>query len=202
MHLATLCPGEHVELNRTDDDEFELVTTRGGDRGESGYYSGERRRKDDLVFAALGDIDETNSAIGVARAALNAARNDDFGLLELQRRLLRLSSMVATSPGHELYAAFDHIGDSDVTALERRQRELLAVTRIDPVFVLPGSSGVSAAVDLARSVCRRAERTLVAVIRERARHDLHLCQNYLNRLSDYLFILARHVDQTQDVDQR
>lgn len=191
-----------MELNRTDDDEFELVTTRGGDRGESGYYSGERRRKDDLVFAALGDIDETNSAIGAARAALNSARRDDFGLLDLQRRLLRLSSMVATSPGHELYAGLEQITDSDVIELERRQRALLAVTRIEPVFVLPGSSGESAAVDLARSICRRAERTVVAVVRERGRHDLHSCQNYLNRLSDYLFILARHVDQTQDGDRR
>lgn len=185
-----------MELNPKDGDDFELVTTRGGDRGESGYYSGERRRKDDLVFAALGDIDETNSAVGLARAALNDARGSDFGLHEMQRCLLRLSSMVATSPTHELYAQFEHIADDDVIALEHRQRDLLRRTRIEPVFVLPGSSAVSAAVDLARSLCRRAERTLVTVIRERGRHDLHPCQTYLNRLSDYLFILARHVDQT------
>ena len=177
-------------------DEFDSVTTRGGDRGESGYYSGERRRKDDLVFEALGDIDEVNSFVGVARARLYGAVGSEFGLLDIQTRLVRLASMVATTPGHELYDSFDHIDNDDVEAIERMQRDLMTRTRIDPVFVLPGASDASAAVDVARSVSRRAERTLVSLIRERGRFDLHACQHYLNRLSDWLFVLARHVDQS------
>ncbi|TVR31733.1 MAG: cob(I)yrinic acid a,c-diamide adenosyltransferase [Spirochaetaceae bacterium] len=174
---------------------FEWVTTRGGDRGESGYYSGEWRRKDDLIFAAVGDIDEANSFTGAARAALRAELGDEFGLTVMQRTLLRVGAMVATSPDHELYATIEHVTDSDVEALEGVEQKLLQNTRIDPVFILPGETALSAAVDVARSVCRRSERRLVSVIRERGRHDLHACQNYLNRLSDYLFILARHVEQ-------
>jgi cob(I)alamin adenosyltransferase len=184
-----------MKYSVADDDEFELVTTRGGDHGESGYYSGERRRKDDLLFEALGDIDELNSVVGVARARLHARRSEVFGLTEIQRQLLRLSSMVATTPGHELYDTFEHIVEEDVEALERVQRNLMKQTRIEPVFILPGESEESATIDVARSVCRRAERRLVAVIRERGRFDLHACQNFLNRLSDYLFVLGRHIDQ-------
>lgn len=174
---------------------FELVTTRGGDRGESGYYSGEWRRKDDLIFAAVGDIDELNSQVGVARARLSAAFGDVFGLAEMQRTLLRIGSMVATSPGHELYETLQQVTERDVDELEEGERRLLTQTEIKPVFILPGEDEVSAAVDVARSVCRRAERRLVTVIRDRGRHDLHACQNWLNRLSDVLFILARHVEQ-------
>lgn len=177
------------------EEPFELVTTRGGDRGESGYYSGEWRRKDDLIFDAVGDIDELNSHMGVARARLNAAHADDFGLARMQQTLLRVGSMVATSPGHELYGTLEYVAESDVDALEAHERRLLAHTEIQPVFVLPGENEVSAAVDVARSVCRRAERRLVTVIRDRGRHDLHACQNWLNRLSDVLFILARHLEQ-------
>ena len=177
------------------DTPFEWVTTRGGDRGESGYYSGEWRRKDDLIFESVGEIDEVNSFAGVARARLRAEFGDDFQLTAMQRTLLRVGSMIATSPEHELYATFEHVSDKDVEALERVERKLLKKTRIDPVFVLPGETESSAAVDAARSVCRRAERCLVTVIRERGRNDLHACQNYLNRLSDYLFVLARHVEQ-------
>ena len=177
------------------DTPFEWVTTRGGDRGESGYYSGEWRRKDDLIFAAVGDIDEVNSFTGAARAALQAGFGQDFGLTDMQRNLLRVGAMVATSCDHELYGTIDHVTERDVESLERLERKLLKKTRIDPVFVVPGENAVSAAVDIARSVCRRAERRLVTVIRERGRHDLHASQNWLNRLSDYLFILARHVEQ-------
>lgn len=176
---------------------FEWVTTRGGDRGESGYYSGEWRRKDDLVFAALGDIDEVNSFAGLARARLVADYHDDFELASLQRVLLRIGAMVATSPDHELYRTLEAVTERDLEALENRQRKLLKQTRIDPVFILPGEKETAAAVDVARSVCRRAERRLVTVIRERGRHDLHACQHYLNRLSDYLFVLARHIEQRE-----
>ncbi len=186
---------EMMDKMGNNEEPFELVTTRGGDRGESGYYSGEWRRKDDLIFEAVGDIDELNSHVGVARARLNAACADDFELPSMQFTLLRIGSMVATSPGHELYETLQHVADEDVDELEAHERRLLKRTEIKPVFVLPGENEAAAAVDVARSVCRRAERRLVTVIRDRGRHDLHACQNWLNRFSDVLFILARHVEQ-------
>ena len=182
--------------------EFEQVTTRGGDRGETSLYNGERRRKDDPVFEALGDLDELSSFLGAARAAAGRSGAGSTGinaaaanLERVQRMLLRAGAQIATPAGDPLYAGLKPVEEADIGDLEIEEKKLLSRTTIEPVFVLPGGNELSASVDVARSVCRRAERRLVSLIRERGRVELAAVQRYLNRLSDYLFILARHLDR-------
>jgi cob(I)alamin adenosyltransferase len=182
--------------------DFDLITTRGGDRGESSLYSGERYRKDDLFFECLGDLDELGSVLGVCRAALDRrasgyrpASPQPGTIEEIQKTLQRLSAAVATEPAHPLRTTFRSIDETDVESLERAEKALLMHVRIAVGFVLPGRNERSAACDWARAVARRTERRIVAVIRDKGRPDLHACQRYLNRLSDYLFICARFFDQ-------
>lgn len=189
------------------DIEFEKVTTRGGDSGESGLFSGERRRKDDLLFQTMGDGDELVSTLGVARAtAIRDARAESpssKAVLEscaesietVQREIFRVQAMIATSPGSKQYASLDLVAEDTVTSLEERLRAVMEGTPIGDRFVVPGDSLLSAHIDVARTVCRRFERGIVACIRDRRLHHLIPCQRYVNRLSDYLFVLGRHVDQ-------
>ncbi|MFW5737855.1 MAG: ATP:cob(I)alamin adenosyltransferase [Spirochaetota bacterium] len=181
---------------------FDQVTTRGGDTGDSSLFDGERRSKADPVFEALGDLDELGSWIGVLRARHRNAwegplRDFDAELYEVQTVLQRVSALVACSPGTPAYARLEPLDGESVAALELREARLLRVTRIEPVFVVPGADPVSAELDYARTLCRRGERRVVAVIRDpaRPRPDLHAAQHYVNRLSDYLFIAARTAEQ-------
>jgi len=174
--------------------EFEKVTTRGGDRGETSLYNGERRRKDDLLFETMGDVDELSSFLGVAKASC-----DDKRIVEListiQRKLIDLGAQIATPKGDPLNSTITPITEQEVTALEKVEAEYLRKTEIGAQFVPPGENLLSAHFDVARTVCRRAERKIVACIRDRDMIQLASGQHYLNRLSDLLFILARRVAQ-------
>lgn len=182
--------------------EFQQVTTRGGDKGESSLFDGQRRRKDDAIFEALGDLDELTSWIGLVRARrrdswTGALGDADRELREVQSVIQRVCALIACSPGSPEYARLTAIDQGTVGELELREARLLRVTTIRPSFVLPGESEISAELDVARSICRRCERRIVSVIRApgNPRPDLHTCQHYLNRLSDYLFVAARCAEQ-------
>ncbi|HUX51250.1 MAG TPA: cob(I)yrinic acid a,c-diamide adenosyltransferase [Spirochaetia bacterium] len=174
--------------------EFDRITTRGGDRGESSLFNGERRRKDDLLFDAMGDVDEANVSIGVARAHLQNEQTKRL-LHDLQQVLFKIGAQIATPPNDALYGQIKHVVQEDIDELETIQKRLMDRIEIGPVFVTPGDSMAGALIDVSRTVVRRAERTIVACIRDRHMNHLVLCQNYLNRLSDYLFVLARGADQ-------
>jgi cob(I)alamin adenosyltransferase len=177
--------------------EFERVTTRGGDTGESGLFSGERRRKDDLLFETMGDGDELVSSLGVARAQARRDGVDDIAraVETVQRAIFRVQSMIATGPSSELYATLQRIDDADVEKLEATLATLLDKTTIGEAFVIPGDSLLSSHLDVARTTCRRYERRIVSCIRDRTLVHLIPCQRWVNRLSDYLFVLARNVEQ-------
>ncbi len=174
--------------------EFDRVTTRGGDRGESSLYNGERRRKDDLIFHALGDVDEGSVCIGLARAYTVDSRTREE-LFAAQQVLFKVGAEIATPSGDPLHSQIKQVEQSDIDRLERSQRALMARVDIGSEFVTPGDTILGAHMDHARAVIRRAERTVVQCIRDRQMFDLSLAQNYLNRLSDYLFVLARAADQ-------
>lgn len=183
-------------------DVFKLITTRSGDTGMTSLYSGERRPKDDVAFDCLGDIDEFTCSIGVVRSALPEKLNQD--LLSIQKRLLAFSAQIATkSTSPLLLKTIDLISQDDVDWIEDQQHRLLERVVIAPVFVCPGNHVLPAQIDVARTVCRRVERTLTRFIHtpednegeQIYRHDLQHCQAYINRLSDYLFTLARYVEQ-------
>ena len=182
--------------------KFDQVTTRAGDTGESSLFDGERRSKADDVFEALGDLDELSSWIGVLRARRREhwsgpLRDLDHELYEVQTVLSRIAALVACSPGTPQYARLTQIDDDTVAEIELREARLLKVTRIEPVFIVPGATEAAAEIDYARTICRRSERRLVAAIRSSAypRPDLHTAQHYLNRLSDYLFVAGRSAEQ-------
>lgn len=174
--------------------EFDRVTTRGGDHGESSLFNGERRGKDDLLFHALGDVDEASVCIGVARSHTVAGRAQEE-LFQAQQILFKVGAEIATPEGDPLHRQIKRVEQADIESLERMQKLWMAETDIGSRFVTPGDTPLGSFIDHARAVVRRAERTVVACIRDRGMTGLVPSQNYLNRLSDYLFVLARAADQ-------
>ena len=170
--------------------KFDQLVTRSGDQGESSLYSGERLPKDDVVFQVLGEADELNALIGLAKHGLDSDCRVEMETI--QTALGELMALVATCDGR-LSGRYD-LGNR-LAWLELRIQERLVNTVIQTNFVNPGATAASAMVDVARAVCRRAERQLVGLIRQRQRSELAAAQIFLNRLSDYLFVLARHVEQ-------
>jgi cob(I)alamin adenosyltransferase len=178
------------------------VYTRRGDRGETDLVGGARVRKDSRRIDAYGTVDELNAAIGVARAenqaelktargkAAAARRRLDDLLRKLQSELFDLGGELATPPAAFVDGMF-RTSAAEVTALERAmdacQKELAPLRS----FILPGGGRVSALLHLARTICRRAERDVLRLMREEEVGELPLA--YLNRLSDLLFVLSRWV---------
>jgi cob(I)alamin adenosyltransferase len=173
------------------------VYTRRGDQGETDLVGGTRVPKDGPRIVAYGTVDELNAAIGVVRAA-NAARTPRRGpsavldgiLRRLQNELFDLGAELAT-PADAFRSGMFRVGQAQVTALEttldRCQRDLAPLRS----FVLPGGGPVSALLHVARTVCRRAERDVLVLMRHDAIGPWPLA--YLNRLSDLLFVLSRWI---------
>ncbi|HYD12639.1 MAG TPA: cob(I)yrinic acid a,c-diamide adenosyltransferase [Allosphingosinicella sp.] len=173
-----------VRLNR--------IYTRTGDAGETGLVDGSRASKADPRFAAIGDVDEANSAIGVA---LRAIANDEARAMlgRVQNELFDLGADLATPSG--MAGALRIQPDQ----IDRLEREIDAMNEaLEPLrsFILPGGAGGSAELHLARAVVRRAERATVAAASSFSPEALR----YLNRLSDHLFVLARWLAREQGGD--
>jgi cob(I)alamin adenosyltransferase len=166
------------------------IYTRTGDEGETGLFGGGRVRKSDPRVAAYGDVDELNSALGVARAAPPAELFDDL-LATIQRDLFSLGGHLATpDPGKVRKALEKAELDQDRIAEFERAMDQADVELVPlKAFVLPAGSPKAAALHLARTVCRRAERSVVSLSDQAPVPGLFLV--YLNRLSDLLFTLAR-----------
>jgi cob(I)alamin adenosyltransferase len=163
------------------------VTTRRGDGGQTSLGSRERVPKDALRVRAYGTVDELNSAIGLALAlGANATLAPMLG--GIQNDLLDVGADLAMPPRPNEDAA-RRLAAADVARLETDAAGLLSGLDQLQNFVLPGGSPASAALHLARTICRRAEREVVSLAREEATNPEVL--RYLNRLSDLLFIMAR-----------
>lgn len=162
------------------------IYTRTGDDGTTGLLGAARVPKHDARVEAYGTVDELNASIGVAAAsAPPAALAND--LSAIQAALFRVGAELATADAGVL-GRLDRVGAADVSALEqaidRLDADLAPLTR----FVLPGGSPLAAQLHLARTVCRRAERRVTALTDAPA--GAHVVQ-YLNRLADLLFVMAR-----------
>jgi cob(I)alamin adenosyltransferase len=166
------------------------IYTRTGDRGETGLFGGGRVKKSDLRGAAYGDVDELNSAIGVARAAPPESLFDDL-LISIQRDLFSLGGHLATPDPEKVRKALEkaELNEGRITAFERAIDEADAELPPLKAFVLPAGTPKAAALHLARTICRRAERSVVGLAQHSAVPDRFLV--YLHRLSDLLFTLAR-----------
>lgn len=169
------------------------VYTKRGDDGTTGLLYGGRVEKDDLRTSAYGTVDETISALGLARAELAGDLHDL--VLEVQRELFVVGAQLATKVEHweRLEAGVSCVDDAMVDALDGRIDACTGRHPLPQEFVVPGGSRPAAALDLARTVCRRAERCVVAMRRTDLLPD-DAPLRYLNRCSDYLFVLAREVE--------
>lgn len=183
------------------------IYTGSGDRGKTSLFSGERVAKHDARIDAYGDLDELNSVIGALIAGLPA---DGAGLgaelRAIQRELLAIGAWLATTPGAPAAAALAPLDPGGASGLER------AIDRLDaglpPLagFILPGGHPGAAWAHVARTVCRRTERRVVALAAgatdAAAAEPIQQAIVYLNRLSDYFFVLARHINRFQGVEER
>ena len=169
------------------------IYTRTGDDGTTGLLYGGRVAKDDLVTEAYGTTDEAVAALGVARAATDDPTIAEE-ILALQRELFVVGADLAANPDArgKLQEGVSLVTASMTERLEARIDGLVAARPLPQVFIVPGANPSSAALDVARSVVRRAERHVVAL--ERAERIVNAeVRRYLNRLSDLLFVLARWV---------
>jgi cob(I)alamin adenosyltransferase len=164
--------------------------TKTGDDGTTGLFGGGRVPKASPRVAAYGTVDETNAAIGVARAIPLDTAMDEV-LARVQEDLFTLGAELACVPGREDKLAMTPLGDADVARLERAIDDADSASPPLKSFVLPGGSPQAATLHVARTVCRRAERAVLAIDTPPARRDLVV---YLNRLSDLLFALARQAN--------
>ncbi|MBU6252647.1 MAG: cob(I)yrinic acid a,c-diamide adenosyltransferase [Alphaproteobacteria bacterium] len=167
------------------------IYTRTGDDGTTGLVDGSRTAKDAPRMAAIGDVDELNSAVGLA--ALHAAEPMLGALRTIQNDLFDLGADLAT-PGDD-FAPSDMVLRIVPAQVSRLEAEIDAMNaEMAPLtsFILPGGTGLAASLHMARTIARRAERTMVA-----ARRDVAVnpeAQRYVNRLSDWLFVAARYAN--------
>ena len=177
-----------VRLNR--------IYTRTGDQGTAALGNGERRKKSDLRFAAIGEVDEANAAIGLAR--LHAHADLDRTLARVQNDLFDLGADLAVPPDGEKGKSRLRVAEAQVTRLEaeidRYNADLAPLTS----FVLPGGTAAAAALHLARTVTRRAERAVVALDEREPVNPAAVA--YVNRLSDLLFVAARFANEKGEGD--
>jgi len=169
------------------------IYTRTGDKGTTALASGERRKKHDLRIEAYGTVDETNSCIGLAR--LHSEGELDAMLGRIQNELFDLGADLSMpDTGKPLPYEPLRIIDSQVERLEREIDRLNG--ELSPLcsFVLPGGSPAAAALHLARTVCRRAERLAVALAEKPGEAVSPAAIKYLNRLSDFLFVASRYAN--------
>jgi cob(I)alamin adenosyltransferase len=167
------------------------IYTKTGDKGQTGLFGGARVSKADARVDAYGEVDELNCAIGAARACGPDARADAM-LHELQSELFALGAELACTPGKDVDVGVALLTDVEIERLEHTIDELERDLPALKTFILPGGSPEAAALHLARATCRRAERKLVALAAsEPVRPEV---LRYLNRLSDLLFVAARHAN--------
>ncbi len=169
------------------------IYTRGGDEGETSLGDGSRVKKHDLRVATYGTVDEANAAIGVARLQCADDADVDAMLSRIQNDLFDLGADLCTpivadeAPGKAL-----RIVQAQVDRLEREIDVMNAALAPLSSFVLPGGAPAAAALHVARTIIRRAERDITALIQSEAVNPQALM--YTNRLSDHLFVLSRHIN--------
>jgi cob(I)alamin adenosyltransferase len=171
------------------------IYSRSGDDGTTGLFYGGRVRKDGAGPEAYGTVDEAVSALGTARAVADEglARR----IVDVQRELFVVAAELATGVENrgKLTDGVSRVTDSMVRSLEERIDDVVAAAGLPTEFVVPGGTPVAAGLDLARSVVRRAERRAVTLVDTWGITDSRVVA-YLNRLADYLYVLARAAEGT------
>jgi cob(I)alamin adenosyltransferase len=175
------------------------IYTKRGDAGKTDLFGGERVGKDALRVAAYGDVDELNASVGVAAAAGSDPELAD-SLASIQSALFDLGASLATpDAAHREKAGVLGVNATDIERLESLIDQLEAGLEPLKTFILPGGSAAAAAFHVARTVCRRAEREVVRLAGVEGESVEQASLRYLNRLSDLLFVIARHENARQGV---
>lgn len=168
------------------------IYTRGGDKGDTSLGNGHRVAKDDLRVAAYGGVDEANAAVGMARLYTGSLPDIDAMLTRVQNDLFDLGADLCTpeqeTPPHPPL----RMVAEQVTRLEYEIDHLNSALAPLRSFVLPGGTPAAAALHLARTIARRAERDMVTLARQEPVNPIAL--HYINRLSDHLFVVSRWVN--------
>lgn len=172
------------------------IYTKTGDKGETGLFGGKRLPKYHLRIEAYGTVDELNAHLGLVRDSLVDEATRDV-LKEIQDRLFTIGANLASDPDKAM--STPDLLDSDIEALEQQMDQMDA--HLPPLknFILPGGHPSVSYCHIARTVCRRAERQVVALAANEPVEEILL--RYLNRLSDYLFVLSRKMAQDLGVEE-
>lgn len=173
------------------------IYTRKGDSGDTSLFGGDRVPKTSSRIEAYGTVDELNSVLGLA-ASFGCSPRGEKWISRIQEQLLVLGADLATPPDKK--SRIDRIGEEQVAFLESAIDEM--EEELPPLknFILPGGARAGAALHLARTVCRRAERAVVRCLEEEELSGDTL--SYVNRLSDFLFVLARWENRQAGAGER
>jgi len=165
------------------------IYTKGGDQGETGLFGGSRVSKDHGRIETYGTMDELNACLGVA-ISLKLPSEVQTRILRIQGELFQLGAELATPVGRKYASKL--IDQADIVKLEKEIDEMESKLSPLKTFILPGGTQAASQIHFARCVCRRAERLLVTLTKsEQIRPE---AIQYLNRLSDYLFVTARYLN--------
>ncbi len=178
------------------------IYTRTGDRGKSSLFSGERVPKNHARIKTYGEVDELNSVIGALIAVLPDGAAVAEQLRQIQSDLFQVGAWLATLPGSPAARQLAPLTDAPTRRLEAQIDTLQAELPELRAFILPGGHASAAWAHLARTVCRRTERTAIDLLLAepgQAPEDYGPVLTYLNRLSDYLFVVARHCNHAAGV---
>jgi cob(I)alamin adenosyltransferase len=173
------------------------IYTGTGDRGKTSLFSGQRVSKANARIEAYGDMDELNSIIGAMAANLDSAHSNLVAdLQQIQSDLFTISALLATTPDSSSMETIASIEDEHIEFLERSIDGMEQTLPDLKGFILPGGHPTAAWAHIARTVCRRTERRMVGFLdtshKEHVPDSYHRALIYINRLSDYFFMLARH----------
>lgn len=169
------------------------IYTKTGDTGRTSLIGGTKVSKSHLRIEAYGTIDELNSHVGLCCDLLSDPGSKQM-LKEIQDRLFTIGSALACDPGKETKMKIPDLQESDITGLEEEIDKMTDQLPLMKSFILPGGHPTISHIHIARCVCRRAERCCVRLAEEN-QEVAPVIVKYLNRLSDYLFVLARYAGQ-------
>lgn len=173
--------------------ELKNLSTGSGDGGFSSLKDGRKIRKDSIVFEALGSLDKTCSYLGLIKSKIEKQELKKH-LTYIQGLMYKIGSTIADS-SESLKQGFEKALSKKLGKIEQFESELLKKTHIKNVLVIPGKNQISAQIDIARTLCREFERRLIKYIyREKHKH-LKVFVPIVNRIGDYLYILARYSEE-------
>ncbi len=172
------------------------IYTRTGDDGTTGLFGGARLAKDDIRIEAYGTVDELNSVIGLL---MSAYENPELHVLlqTIQSRLFTVGSNLASDPSKDMITP--DLTEEDISTIEEEIDRIQSIVPPLKHFILPGGNSAISVAHLARTVCRRAERRCVALAHHSVVDPIILL--YLNRLSDYFFVVAREIAAREGVEE-